>query len=285
MSRSAQRLCLALFGEPLEHSCSPQLQQAHADWLGAELSYSLLPSSAEGFASALSRARALGVSGANVTAPHKERAALACSQLSERARALGVVNTLSWGVEGELIGHNTDVDGLCLSFERLTEDLDVRAPRALRVIGAGGSARAVAWAALERGFERLELVARRPEATQRFSEWFEPLRGSMELKLMAPHEQGVERVALIALATPPLGLEALESLLEAQGQARCQSLLDLNYGARAELSRSWATRHRLPYQDGLLMLAEQGRRSFERWTGALPPLECSLKALAAGSSS
>jgi shikimate 5-dehydrogenase len=82
------------------------------------------------------------------------------------------------------------------------------------------------------------------------------------------------------LATPPLTLSELHTLCSPTPQVVSPvAIFDLNYGERARSSARWAEELGALYLDGSLMLAEQGRRSFERWTGALPPLERSLVAL------
>lgn len=80
---------------------------------------------------------ALGLSGANVTVPHKEDAYKACDEVRGFAQNIGVVNTII-NENGKLIGYNTDADGFMAAikeFENIEKVL---------IIGAGGTAKALA---------------------------------------------------------------------------------------------------------------------------------------------
>ena len=78
----------ALLGHPVSHSLSPRIHAAFARQTGIDMRYTAID--AEDFDAALA---AFDGDGANVTLPHKQRAAAACSTLGERARRAGVVNT------------------------------------------------------------------------------------------------------------------------------------------------------------------------------------------------
>ena len=69
---------------------------------------------------------ALGASGANVTLPHKEAAALLCDSLSDEAVAAGAANTLVFR-DGQIRGHLTD--GLGMLDALRDEGVDPRAVR------------------------------------------------------------------------------------------------------------------------------------------------------------
>ncbi|MFT7004872.1 MAG: shikimate dehydrogenase [Sulfurimonas sp.] len=79
----------------------------------------------------------LGLSGANVTVPHKEQAFKACDEVRGFAKTIGVVNTLI-NENGKLIGYNTDADGFMYAIEEFAEINNVL------IVGAGGTAKALA---------------------------------------------------------------------------------------------------------------------------------------------
>lgn len=277
-------LKLALFGEPLSHSLSPRLHHAHTQWLGQTLEYHLLASPADQYPAMLKHAYDLGVIGANVTAPHKALAYHLCDQHTESALALQVVNTLHWGPQG-LIGHNTDLAGIELSLNSLVaHETRPISELILRLIGTGGSARPVLWAALNLGFRQIELVSRSRDRSQILIKWLQsthPSASSLILSTYHSEDPQLQNATdLCVLATPPLVQASLQKLCGTPSSLNTShALLDLNYAQRAESSQQWATRYNFTYLDGTLMLAEQGRRSFEYWTGSLPPLSCSLQAL------
>ncbi len=83
--------------------------------------------------------RALNISGVNVTVPHKETIIPFLDGLSDRARAIGAVNTIVRDGQS-LIGHNTDVGG----FGDLLDKYRVSPNNSdVVILGAGGATRAV----------------------------------------------------------------------------------------------------------------------------------------------
>ncbi len=80
---------------------------------------------------------ALGLSGANVTVPHKEAAFNACDEVRGFAKTVGVVNTLI-NENNRLIGYNTDADGFMYAIEEFTNVQNIL------ILGAGGTAKALA---------------------------------------------------------------------------------------------------------------------------------------------
>ena len=74
--------------------------------------------------------------GLNVTIPYKKEVIPYCAQLTERAKALGAVNTLVRQADGSLLGHNTDYFGFASMLER--SGLQVRGKKVL-VLGSGGA--------------------------------------------------------------------------------------------------------------------------------------------------
>ncbi len=88
----------------------------------------------------------LGLSGANITVPHKEAAYKACDEIRGFAGKVGVVNTIV-NENGRLIGYNTDADGFIYAikpFGKITSVL---------VLGAGGTSKALSTRFKDEGME------------------------------------------------------------------------------------------------------------------------------------
>ena len=102
----------AVIGNPVAHSKSPWIHAEFARQTRQDLDYGRIEAPLDGFARAVDAFRAAGGRGANVTLPFKEEAYRYChGAVSERARAVGVVNTLMF--DGDRVhGDNTDGIGL-----------------------------------------------------------------------------------------------------------------------------------------------------------------------------
>ena len=134
----------SIFGNPVAHSRSPLMHNAVFKKCNYPACYTrthLLDSEKlkETFFS-------LGLSGANVTIPHKEAAFNACDEVRGFAKKVGVVNTL---VEenGKLIGYNTDADGFMYAIRDFTK------VKTILVLGAGGTAKALVSQFLDEGIQ------------------------------------------------------------------------------------------------------------------------------------
>ena len=149
-----------VMGWPVAHSRSPRI---HGYWLeekGIDGAYLPLAVPPERLAAALAALPALGFSGCNLTAPHKEAALPRMATLSETARRIGAVNTVTVGVDGALHGDNTDGYGFIGHLRQEAPCWEPAAPVA--VLGAGGAARAVVDALAGAGAPDIRLVNRSP---------------------------------------------------------------------------------------------------------------------------
>lgn len=89
--------------------------------------------------------------GASVTIPLKESIFPALSILSEEAEVIGAVNTIVKNSNGDLVGHNTDWQGIMetarAKLSMLGDETESAQPASILIIGAGGTARAACYAA------------------------------------------------------------------------------------------------------------------------------------------
>jgi shikimate dehydrogenase len=266
-----------LLGWPVTHSRSPAMHNAAAAHLRLPLRYRALgvaPEHLDGVVAALGR---MGIRGANVTVPHKLAVLEHCDVLTEEARLVGAVNTLTWEREAEgvrLEGHNTDAVGL----ERaLAEDVgDLHGARAL-LVGTGGAARAAA-VALVRSGARVVVAGRDPRGCAAILDVVAATDqvggaagGLVDLLDELALSAAVSGATLVLNATS-LGLhgEHLPAPLE---QLRDDQIAyDLVYGQETPFVSS-ARVVGGGAHDGLGMLVHQAAAAFERWTGAEAPVE------------
>lgn len=262
-----------LLGNPVAHSLSPTI---HNEWFrhhGKDAVYISLPVAPEDVATSIKLLRRLGVSGANVTLPFKTEALAAASDADPLALRIGAANTLIAGTDGGWRAHNSDMLGFQAA---LAERLDVRALRGRPVwlLGAGGSARAVAVALTEFGaaltvFNRTERRAHAMLDELCLDAKVEPL-SRISRRLPPP--------ALIVNATS-MGRGG-EPLPELPSPSPTGGLFfDLGYGQSAEMALAAARVSGWQVEDGLAMLVHQAAGSFACWFGERPATDLMLRRL------
>jgi shikimate dehydrogenase len=251
---------LAVLGHPVGHSRSPAMQNAALAelGLGEEWSYEAIDVPPDRFEAVVRELPGRGFLGANVTVPHKGAALAVADLLSETAREIGAVNTLSFD-DGEIRADNTDADGLLAA---LPEPPGGR--RAL-VLGAGGAARAVVWALLREGAE-VEVWNRTPLRSRNLC---------AELGGSAVEEPDAGSYGLVVNSTAVglTGEDPFEELpLAPASFAAGQVVVDMVYGAEPTALLEAAAAAGAATVDGIEVLVRQGALSLRIWTGLEAPL-------------
>ena len=252
---------LAILGDPVAHSLSPAMQNAAFRLLGLDAVYVPLRCSAAELPGLMASLASAG-GGGNVTIPHKTLAARSAGRPSARVQAIDACNTF-WGGGGTdavIMGDNTDVEGIVAALERL------QAPDGPWLLaGTGGSARAVAAAARERGVA-VAVISRDAGRAADFSAW---ALGALGVQRAAPAD------CRVLINATPLGLASGDPDPIPAGAAPTATVaLDLVY-ARGETG--WVRRARgggLAAADGREVLVRQGAAAFSRWFPGQPaPVE------------
>ena len=242
-------------GWPVAHSRSPAMHNAAFAALGMDdWLYTRLPLRPERFAETVRALPASGYRGINVTIPHKERAAEIATRRSDAVRQIGAANTLTFEPDGAIAADNTDAQGF---LDALAEPLT---GRSVLVLGAGGSARAVVWAAREAGASEVLVWNRTSERAKKLAADF-----------------GVKAVdapasADVLVNTTAVGLNGSLADLPLDAIEAPDVVADLVYTASEPPVTAWARARGTRVIDGLEMLVRQGALSFVRWTGEDPPL-------------
>lgn len=256
----------AVFGQPIAHSLSPRIHARFGALAGVALRYAAVDAPAATFAAQLDAFGAAGGKGANVTLPLKQAALALVAQASDFANRSGAVNTLSRLPDGRWRGDNTDGAGL---VRDLTERhaLDLRGRRGL-LLGAGGAARAAAFALLDAGVAELTIVNRTPERADALADAI-----GLPQRAHARYWQDLAELGnfeLIVNATSA-GHGAAPLSLPFALVARRALCYDLSYGAAAFAFLAWARAAQAGQAiDGLGMLVEQAAESFAIWHGLRP---------------
>ncbi|AHG59908.1 shikimate dehydrogenase [Buchnera aphidicola] len=138
----------ALFGNPIDHSKSPQIHHFFSKQTGFFHIYTAVNVSFSDFAFVLCNFFKKNGQGANITAPFKEQAYLFSNKLTERAKIAQSVNTLKKIDDTCILGDNTDGIGLLSDLIRLNF---IKRKYSILIIGAGGAVKGVIFPLLSFG--------------------------------------------------------------------------------------------------------------------------------------
>lgn len=264
---------VVLIGHPVAHSFSGAMQQAAFDALEIDARYELWDRRQIDLADAIAELRGEDFLGANVTIPHKEHVVPMMDKLTEDAQATGAVNCISRDGT-RLIGHNTDVAGFKFALNKLVGRQKM--PRQAVVLGAGGAARAVVYALITDGFQRVVVFNRHLHRGEALVRHFSKSASHMDLKAMPWHESVLEaeisKTKVLINATS-IGMVAGETPVPAELLPPDLMVLDLIYNPTQTQLLKDAAIARDTTLGGELMLLQQGARAFELWTGKPAPVD------------
>jgi shikimate dehydrogenase len=248
---------LAVLGDPIAHSLSPAMHNAGIAALGLDAVYMAFRTPAATFPDTFRALAQLGVSG-NVTIPLKGAAERCVARKTDLCTRVGACNTF-WVEQGTLVGDNTDVSAVAAELTELGAD----GGRWL-LLGAGGSARAVAVAASDAHAE-LFVRSRDPERARGFVEW--AATQGTRVHLATPPV-----AADVVVNTTPLGQNGDDTLpIEPAAVRDLRAALDLVY--RPGESR-WVRELRdagITARDGRGVLVRQGALAWTRFFPDHPP--------------
>ncbi len=260
---------LAVLGYPVGHSRSPRMQNAALAELGlaGEWSYEAIEVAPDELERRVCAMAEEGFAGANVTVPHKGAALGVADSLSETAREIGAVNTLSFA-DGEIRGDNTDAQGLLDALPA-----SPAGARAL-VLGAGGAARAIVWALVREGAE-VEVWNRTGLRSRNLCA---ELGGRpVDVLDMRTYDLVVNSTSVglhgeDPFAELPLGPGDLDDR---------HTVVDMVYGSAPSKLLTVAATAGATVVDGIEVLVRQGALSLRIWTGREAPVDA-MRAAARG---
>ncbi len=264
--------------------------------LGLDGSYDALPTPPQRLAETVAGLAAAGYRGVNVTIPHKQAVMPLLNELSDAARAIGAVNTIVLEAVPVSIredptrpvilrGDNTDWLGFLHPLDAAGFDL---AGKSALLLGAGGSARAVVYALLQRGLAHLSIWARTPARAADLARHAQTLSSSLtihqftNLPLTINHSPfTINHSPDLIVNTTPLGMwpHVDASPWPADLPIPAGALVyDLVYRPERTLFLQQAEAAGCATQGGLEMLVVQGAAAFKLWAGQKPPLEVMMAA-------
>lgn len=267
---------LAVIGDPIGHSRSPQMHNPALQACGIDAQYIRVQVPVGHVDEAFRQFAACGFLGVNITIPHKFEALDAVDELDPLARQLGAVNTLAIR-NGKLHGYNSDGPGFLRSVKEAF-GADVKDLRVL-ILGAGGGAgRAVAVQSALSGCQKLQLVNRSQAKVETVASEIQALGGCPDVTVVPWNDDSLRdalaNTDLIVNATS-LGMKPNDAkLLPADALQARHLVFDMVYRAGGETPLLADARQAgARTVDGLTLLLHQGAISFEHWFDRPAPLE------------
>ena len=273
---------LGVFGDPVAHSLSPQMQNAALKHCKIDMQYARFHIRANELRSALHFLRELDFIGINLTVPHKIAAFEQIDEADDHASRTGAVNMIRVR-DGKLIGSNTDGEGFLRAI-RSEFSVDVRDLRVMVIGAGGGTGHAIAWQCALENCERLVLVNRTLEKAMALADQLRPFfAGPRVLGPVARLEAvlwdeaalraQLQDVDLIVNATP-LGMNPSDAMpVPMRLLAPHHMVFDAVYGpSKTALVRA-ADEAGARGANGLSMLVHQGALCFSIWFDRDAPID------------
>jgi shikimate dehydrogenase len=219
---------------------------------------------------------ALGITGFNVTIPHKERIVEYLDELSDGAKIVNAVNTVV-NENGKLLGYNTDIDGIAKTLEAFKEKLN---GKTVSLFGAGGAARAVIYTLITRfNIKEINIINRTVERAESLKDYFTSKLLFEKIKtyeLIPPDLVKVLQNSTLIINTTSIGMSPEEddtptSIPESFNKN--QIVFDVIYTPRKTKLLEIAESRNAITLNGLKMFIEQGAKAFELWTNKKMPVE------------
>lgn len=256
-------LMAGVMGWPVMHSRSPLL---HNFWFKQHAltgTYVPLAIAPEGLGPALRALHPLGFAGCNLTIPHKQAAMALVDEVDAVAKRIGAISCVTVKTDGSLAGTNNDCFGFIENLRQSVPTWHADAGPAV-VLGAGGGARAVAYALMREGVGEIRVINRSAERAQALAADFgTPLKA---LSWDQRHD-ALAGAALVVNTTSQgmVGQPALDIRLDALPTSAIA--VDIVYVPLETpfLAAARARGHRTV--NGLGMLLHQGRPAWKAWFG------------------
>ena len=253
----------AVIGDPIAHSLSPFMHDTWFQHHGIDAGYIPIHVEPENLEKAFDSLKLLGVSGFNITLPHKQSIIPFLDRLDDTALKMNAVNTVVYDGQ-EYIGFNTDGDGFVRSLLRHPVDTDKK----VLVIGAGGAARGIVHALKRAQFSDVTITNR----TYRRAEELAEATGSAAVSIKEAEDSLADFGTVIQ--TTSVGLAPDDALPLALDRLKEESVVaDIIYNPLTTPFLQKAEEKNCTIVNGVGMFVYQGAIAFEKWTDVEPDTE------------
>ncbi|MFJ7847314.1 shikimate dehydrogenase [Peribacillus sp. NPDC097206] len=256
-----------VIGDPIAHSMSPDIHNDAFEKENIQAVYHHFHVKPDSLPDAIKGMKALGVSGFNITIPHKTPVIPLLDEVDELALAIGAVNTV-FNEKGGFIGYNTDGIGF---YRSLCDEIsgDIKAKKTL-VIGAGGAARAIYFTLVKEGVKQVDIANRtKDRAAHLVSDC--PYDKESKALTIDEAEQSLSQYDLIIQTTSCGMSPKLDQSPMKLDQLKAGAFVsDIIYNPLQTQFLREAKEKGAVTLNGLGMFVNQAAYAFEIWTGIKP---------------
>ncbi len=262
---------IALLGDPVEHSISPEMQNAALEKKKLDFVYVAFKVPEKYVEESIKGIKSLGLKGANVTIPHKSAVMKYLDELDEISQKIGAVNTIN-EENGKLKGYNTDGKGALRALRRKIGE--IRGKEVL-ILGAGGAARAIAFTLIESG-ANLKISNRTETKANDLAAELKDKTGKSVTQIPQKSrelENSIKESDILINSTS-VGMHPKtdETIVDSEMMHSNLTVMDIVYNPLKTLLLREADKAGAKTISGIEMLIQQGAESFEIWTGKKAPI-------------
>ncbi len=247
-----------LLGNHIDYSLSPEIHNLFFEQNQIDAKYQLLDAK-DDFENAIERLKSEDVSGFNVTIPYKTKIIPYLDQMSDKARAIGSVNTVDV-TDGKWVGYNTDVDGFVqsMAFENICLDR-----KRILLLGAGSAAHSIAYVIIKKGVKSILIYNRSHE--RRNAIWTDITNDYGFKNVMGIHDYHGVVVDIVINTTPIGGVHSINEQIVDLSQFTVNHVIDLIYNPKKTALLKQAETLDIKTVNGLGMLINQALYAEQIW--------------------
>lgn len=283
MTPTATTALYAILGRPVQFSKSPNLHNAVFAHLGIDAVY--VAHEPDDVGAAIQGMKELGYAGANLTMPFKSEALAYLDEISDVAKEMNAVNTLTFR-DGKVYGDNTDGAGLLNEIRAVGTPVE---GATILLLGTGGAASALWTQAALDGAAQVRVFNRMKPEFDEIRQTLEALSDKTGTRLTlhdladeAELKTAVDESSIIINATNVgMGDSAGMSLIPAQWLGAQHTVADAVYHPRITQLIADAESAGAKAVEGLRMLLGQAAICEKIWLGIDMPFDVAQAAVMA----